>query len=120
MEFVSRIRRLTRPVRNAWEALPPVGLLPPIPSPGEIKAWYHEWQHLRFLPPFPRLPGPKKIAKWIRNRPPREWRDPLLPGIPWVADLADWLSEGGLRRKVLLALLILGIGALTGLIFAGN
>ena len=95
-----------------------VELFPHFPSPTEIKAWFRERRHLRFLPPLPKLPGPKTIAKRIKDRPPKEWRYSVLPGLPSAADFGDLFASKRRRRKFLVWSLIT-TAVIVGLIYAG-
>ncbi len=64
---------------------------------------------MQFLPPLPRVPGPRRIAAWYREQKLEEAR--LLPPVPTPTTVAATLKESpGTRRTFLWLLLLLALG----------
>src|SRR6266513_2021536 len=108
-----------RPIRHAWEALPPFPRppsskriahwwghqlrdlpdFPLLPSTRKIAAWWRRRRHEGFLPAFPQ-PGLKKIAQRTRQRAREPGGRSVLPDLPSPKAAITWFRERRARRKV--------------------
>src|SRR4051794_29820600 len=115
-----------RPIRRAWDSLPPFPRLPTprriarwwrnegaevlpsprLPSASDIASSWRERRHLRILPPLPKIPSPKTIATGVRHRFSKDYHG-AGTSIPSPTEMLSSFQEQPLarRRKILLGIL---------------
>jgi hypothetical protein len=121
----ARFRKLTRPIRRAWEALPPFPRLPsrqaiaawwrfnrqysyfprfPRPSLKKAVAWWRERRHERILPPLPRVPTTEEVIRGFRERASEVYGvyGDAVAEVPTPKSIREWIREKPVRKKYLI------------------
>ncbi len=134
-----RARRLTRPLRKMWEALPPFPRLPGprriaawwrndrhdflpaqrLPSAAEIAASWRQRKHQTILPPPPRVLSPRAIASQLRQRKAAAL-EPPLPPVPTPGSILSSFQDQSPRRRRRIKFLAATIAVVLPLVFFGG